>query len=158
VQHSPYLGRVRTRTRRSRAQKSHHTPQETSFTGYLALPNCKYLPTSPSKQRSNLGVPCTISRYLLNPVLGIRFRNSRTAGTAMPVPKAPVDENYFTTPVEYDVRAAGQFTSVQPVAITRGMQEPPHRHLWGRVSTPHGPHGSPSQFRRFHISDPANRR
>ena len=67
------------------------------------------------------------------------------------MPETAVNEDNFSEPWEDNIGAPRQIASVKSIPISGRMNQPPDRHLRGRIPALYGLHRSPSNFRRFHL-------
>lgn len=73
-----------------------------------------------------------VSAELIQPEIDVCFRRG-SSRTAMPMPKAPVDEDSLAKPREHQVWAARKVSPMKPETVPHRVGDLPYDHFWSRV-------------------------
>lgn len=87
------------------------------------------MPTVGLKIEQRGGVAFGIPGYLGCPVFCIGRRFSHAVAATVTMPKAAVDENDFTSPVEHEIRRSREAPDMESVPVPKPMRHSTHDHF-----------------------------
>ena len=98
-----------------------------------AFPDCRNSPTGQQQRRSNGTVPRHIRAELRRPEFRACCRSACITAARVPVPEAPVHEDYGLVFRQHKIRLAGYALGMEPIAKAQRMQGPPEGQLRLRI-------------------------
>lgn len=106
----------------------------------LALPDNKHTPSEVFKRLQISGITTHVVCDLPRPVINPTLRNPSIATPFVTMPKAPAHIDDLAPTGHDDVRASGEVSAMESVAIAHTKEKTPHDHLRGSVFRPNPGH------------------
>ena len=131
-----------------RAQETVQPLEEFPGIFRFTFPDHAHAPTERVKFAHIFFVAPPVAFQLRSPIFKACLWNARTTTAAMLMPEAPPHFNNAFPPREHEVRRARQLRSMEPIAVSHAMDNPPHNHFWRSVPVANPAHDRRALFWR----------
>lgn len=131
-------------------QESYNITCQCMLVFCFTIPNRQHRPPLHRQRTSDISVSCSISFYLLPPIVSIGLGDAGTALAVVAMPKASVDENHFSAAYEREIGLSGQIVTMKTVTVAHLVNQTPYNHFRAGILSPDPPHNMASLLSRLH--------